>query len=142
MDGAHALSITDSGTTVLGGVIGGTTPLMSLTTDGLGHTHLKGASIHTSTDAVFNDIVTVFTDVQVQAAGQLHFAQTVDGDTANTRSLTLNGGNTATVTVESRPKVEEMLQDYVVSQRQARTLRQAPLGRDPPASVGPRPAPR
>jgi autotransporter-associated beta strand protein len=100
VDGAVSLSITDSGTTVLGGIIGGTTPLMSLSTDALGYTHLKGASIHTTTDAVFNDIVTLFTDVQIQAAGQLHFAQTIDGNTANTRSLTLNGGNTAAIRVE------------------------------------------
>jgi hypothetical protein len=104
VDGAQALTIYDSGTTVLGGNIGDTTPLMSLTTDSFttaaGETHLKGASIHTTTDAVFNDIVKIFTDVRVTAAGQLNFTKTIDGDTPGTRSLTLDGGNIAAINVD------------------------------------------
>ena len=104
VDGTQALTIKDSGTTVLGDIIGGTTPLMSLTTDSLttpaGENHLKGSGIYTTTDAVFHDIVKIFTDVTVQAAGQMTFAQTVNGDTAGTRSLTLDGGNTAVIRVD------------------------------------------
>jgi autotransporter-associated beta strand protein len=100
VNGAHSLTLNDSGTTVLGDVVGGSVPLISLTTDALGQTHLKGAAIHTSLNAVFNDIVTVFTDVQVQAAGQLSFTQTIDDNLANTHTLTLNGGSTAAVAVE------------------------------------------
>jgi hypothetical protein len=77
---------------------------MSLTTDSFttaaGETHLKGASIHTTTDAVFNDIVKIFTDVRVTAAGQLNFTKTIDGDTPGTRSLTLDGGNIAAINVD------------------------------------------
>ena len=49
---------------------------------------------------VFNDIVKVFANVSVQSAGQLNFMQTVDADTANTRTLSLNGGNTGTISVQ------------------------------------------
>ncbi len=103
VDGTESLTLKDTGDTVLGGVIGGTTALMSLTTDSAttasGETHLKGASIHVTTHAVFNDIVKIFTDVTVQAAGEMTFAQTVNGDTAGTRRLTLDGGSTAAIVV-------------------------------------------
>jgi hypothetical protein len=103
VDVIHALTINDSGTTVLGGSIGGTTPLLSLTTDSLttaaGETHIKGAGIYTTTNAVFHDIVKIFNDVTVRAAGQMTFAQTLNGDTAGTRSLTLDGGTSSAITV-------------------------------------------
>jgi hypothetical protein len=100
VDGAHQLSIRDSGTTVIEGVVGGVTALTSLNTDAVGETHLKGSSIRTSTDLIFNDSVKLFTDVGLQAAGQLTLAKTVDGDNANTRSLSLNGGNTAAIKLQ------------------------------------------
>jgi len=104
VDGTQALTLSDSGTTVLGGVIGGTSPLLSLTTDSLttaaGETQLKGSSIHTTGSAVFNDIVKVFTDVTVQTGGDLKFMQTVNGDTVNTRSLTLDAGALGNISVQ------------------------------------------
>jgi len=104
VDGTQALTLSDSGTTVLGGVMGGTSPLLSLTTDSLttaaGETQLKGSSIHTTGSTVFNDIVKVFTDVSVQTGGDLKFMQTVNGDTANTRSLTLDAGALGNISVQ------------------------------------------
>jgi hypothetical protein len=101
--GGQGLTIYDSGTTVLGGSIGGFTPLASLITDSLttanGQTHIKGAVIHTTTDVVFNDIVKIFTDVRVTASRDMTFAQTIDGDIASTRSLKLDGADTATINV-------------------------------------------
>jgi fibronectin-binding autotransporter adhesin len=100
VDGAQQLTIRDSGTTVIEGMVGGATALTSLNTDAEGETHLKGLSIRTSTDLIFNDSVKLFTDVGLQAAGQLMLAKTVDGDNANTRSLSLNGGNTAAINLQ------------------------------------------
>ena len=104
VDGAQALTLSDSGITILGGIIGGNTPLLSLTTDSLataaGETQLKAGSIHVTTNAVFNDIVKVFTDVTVQTGGDLKFMQTVNGDTANTRSLTLDASSVGNITVQ------------------------------------------
>ena len=59
LDGASDVTVTASGTTTFNGDVGGTTPLLSLTTDALGTTVVNGALVDTANDQFFGDAVTV-----------------------------------------------------------------------------------
>ncbi|MFM7137729.1 MAG: beta strand repeat-containing protein, partial [Planctomycetota bacterium] len=61
LDGGFNATVNTQGLTTFGGAVGGTTPLVSLTTDAGGTTAINGGSIKTSGSAgqVFNDAVTL-----------------------------------------------------------------------------------
>jgi fibronectin-binding autotransporter adhesin len=61
LNGAHALTVNTTGTTTFGGIVGGITPLTSLTTDAGGTTAINGGAITTSGAQIYNDDVTLGT---------------------------------------------------------------------------------
>ena len=52
LNGAHALTVDDSGTTSFGGVVGGTTPLTSISTDAPGSVAVNTTAVTTVTATV------------------------------------------------------------------------------------------
>jgi hypothetical protein len=57
--GTYGLTINDSGTTVLGGIVGGMTPLSELTTNAGGTTQINGGAITTSGIQSYADAITL-----------------------------------------------------------------------------------
>ena len=79
VNGARALTISNgSGTTTFGGLVGGTTPLSSLTTDVTGATAINGGGISTSGAQSFNDAVTLGAATTLSGV-DVHFASTLNG---------------------------------------------------------------
>ena len=90
IDGAHNLSITNSGGTIsLTGVIGGTTPLSSLTLTASGIT--LGTTVNTAGDQTYTGPVALAgATTLASVSGLIHFTNTIDG----TYDLTItNTGN-------------------------------------------------
>jgi hypothetical protein len=94
VNGAFALTLNSTGTTTLGGAVGGTTPLTSLTTNLGGSTVLSGGSITTNNGPiVFNDAVNLGASATLNAGtGNVTFASTVNG----AQNLTVNSTGTTT----------------------------------------------
>jgi hypothetical protein len=61
LDGGHSLTVNTAGTTTFGGIVGGTTPLLSLDTSGLDPV-LYG-SVSTTGAQIYHDIVTLGSDI-------------------------------------------------------------------------------
>src|SRR5204862_47369 len=59
VNGAVDLALNTAGTTIFDGVVGGTTPLASLTTDAPGTTALNGGAVTTTGAQTYNDLVTL-----------------------------------------------------------------------------------
>ena len=78
VDGAHALTVDGSGTTTFEGVIGGNTPLASLTVTATGGIDLNASAVTTSGAQTYNSAVTLGTDAAVSGIG-ITFGSTVDG---------------------------------------------------------------
>ncbi|MEI6651987.1 MAG: autotransporter-associated beta strand repeat-containing protein, partial [Chlorobiaceae bacterium] len=58
LDGGHSLAVNTAGATTFGGIIGGTAPLTSLTTNATGTTAINGSSVTTAVAQTYNDAVT------------------------------------------------------------------------------------
>ncbi|MGB6261428.1 MAG: filamentous hemagglutinin N-terminal domain-containing protein, partial [Rhodanobacter sp.] len=92
VDGAHALSVVDSGTTTFAGAVGTSNALTSLTTDSGGSTKL-GGTITTSGTQTYNDAVTLGSDTVLTTTNSaVNFTGTVDNATTTARALTVNAG--------------------------------------------------
>ena len=104
VNGASRLIVNTSGVTTFQGVVGGTTPLLSLVTDAAGSTRLQGGSITTSGPGgqIFNDpVVLGATTKLAAAAGPVTLATTVDGTyrlVVNTSGVTSFRGAVGDVT--------------------------------------------
>jgi hypothetical protein len=94
VNGAFSLSITSTGTTTFGGVVGGTTPLMTLTVSGAGGTTaINGGAITTTGNQTYNNAVTLgANDTVTTTAGNILFASTLNG--AFNLSLNVRGTTT------------------------------------------------
>lgn len=98
LDGGFSLAVNASGTTTFSAAVGGTTRLVSLTTNAGGTTAINGGTIKTSgaSGQVFNDAVTLGASTTFDAgAGVITFASTLDGGfatTVNTSGTTTFGG--------------------------------------------------
>ncbi len=95
INGAHALAVNTTGVTTFSGIIGGSTPLSSLTTNAGGSTRI-GASITTDGAQTFNDAVTLTgaSTLTSNSSGNIDFASTLDGGFAlnvNTAGITIFG---------------------------------------------------
>ena len=109
IDGAFHLAVNTTGTTSLGGVVGGATALSSLTTNSGGTTKIN--SDITTTGAIqFNDAIELTSNVTLasKAAGDIGFATTVNGPGAlvvNTSGVTkfsgVVGGTTALASLKT-----------------------------------------
>jgi len=96
VNGAKSLRAATTGITTFGGVVGGTTPLVKLSTN-VGGTTSLGGNVTTTDSQIYNDAVTLATDTTLTGSATLTggvagvaiaFRNTVDG----TKSLTLQGG--------------------------------------------------
>ena len=68
VNGARTLTINSGGVTTLGGPVGNTTPLTSVSTDAAGSTRLAGGSVTTLGDQSYQDAVTLGRDLVVNGA--------------------------------------------------------------------------
>ncbi len=83
----RALTVNTAGTTTFASTVGATQSLGSLTTDTGGSTVLTG-NVTTSGTQAYGDDVVLAADVNLTGNG-ISFAANLDGDTADTRSLTI-----------------------------------------------------
>jgi filamentous hemagglutinin family protein len=90
LDGANTLIVNDSGTTTFAGVVGGGTPLTSITTDAAGSVAMNATSVTTSGAQTYNENMLLGADASLSGT-QLTFGGTIDG----AYGLTANAGNAA-----------------------------------------------
>jgi hypothetical protein len=81
VDGGFVLIADSTGTTTFAGALGGSTALVSLTTDAGGTTRLNGGSVRTSGAQTYGDPVTLGTTTVLTSTlgGNINFAQTLNG---------------------------------------------------------------
>ena len=100
VNGAQTLQVNATGLTTFAGIVGGGTPLTSITTDSAGTTQLN-ANVTTPVldfkDAVKIGGGTTATPIVISAGTSMNFEQTVDGDVAGSRAVTLAGAGTETI---------------------------------------------
>jgi hypothetical protein len=95
VDGAHALTVNDSGTTTFAGVVGGATPLTSIATGPAGNVDVNTAAITTTGSQAYNQPLTLGSDAALNGIG-ITFGGTVDGQhvlfaNAGSGALRFNG---------------------------------------------------
>ena len=78
VDGNHSLTLDSAGTTWLTGIIGGLTPLQSLTTDAPGSTHLAADISAQGNSLTFDDWVYLDQNVVLRDRGDITFMQGID----------------------------------------------------------------
>ncbi|TSA15100.1 MAG: S-layer family protein, partial [Betaproteobacteria bacterium] len=100
VDGANTLTVNDSGTTIFGGVVGGTTALTSVTTNAAGTTAINGGTVTTTGAQTYNDAVTfgANTTLTTTGGGAVSFLGGSESSTGAVRNLTVAAG-TGDVTV-------------------------------------------
>ncbi len=89
INGAHALAVNTTGVTTFSGIIGGSTPLSSLTTNAGGSTQID-ANVSTTSTQSYGDAVSLGTDITLTGAGI-----TLSGVTGNAHQLTLTDSGTS-----------------------------------------------
>src|SRR5207253_2982013 len=97
VNGAFSLTINTAGVTTLGGAVGGSTPLVSLTTNAGGSTALNGGTVTTTAAQSYSDTVTLGanTILSSSGSGNITLAGAVNGAfslTINTAGVTTLGG--------------------------------------------------
>jgi hypothetical protein len=106
LDGAQTLAVDTAGQTTFGGAVGGTTALVSVTTDAPGTTAINGGAVTTTGAQSYFDAVTLGADTRVRSTGggTLRFGQTIDGahilSASTTGAVALDGvvGGTTALT--------------------------------------------
>jgi hypothetical protein len=95
INGARALALNTAGVTTIGGLVGNTTALTSLTTNAAGSTTLGGGAITTTGAQTYNDPVNLgaATTLTSTGAGNITFGTTLNG---GGHSLTVNTTGTVT----------------------------------------------
>ena len=81
LNGGSALTVNSTGSTTFTGPVGGSTALLSLTTDAMGTTAINGGSVVTSGNQTFNDAVTLgqATTFTTTTGGNVTFAVSLGG---------------------------------------------------------------
>ena len=94
VNGNQTLILNSGGITSIDGVIGGTTPINTLTTDAAGTTRIN-ANISSSSNQRYNDTVDIegATRTLTSTGGSIFFDGTVDSLSTTRRSLTVNAGS-------------------------------------------------
>lgn len=90
LNGGYALSVNDSGTTAFAGVVGGATPLVSITTDAPGSVAVNTTAVTTTGAQTYHENMTLGANASFSGLG-LTFGGTVDGAYA----LAANAGSGA-----------------------------------------------
>ncbi|NCU47445.1 MAG: hypothetical protein EBX43_04725, partial [Candidatus Fonsibacter lacus] len=93
VNGGNTLTISQgSGTTTFTGVVGGTTPLTSLTVSGSGPVNINGGSITTTGTQSYTGAVSLGADTTLSTTNSnITFGSTLNGDTTG-RALTISNG--------------------------------------------------
>ncbi|UCF44415.1 MAG: filamentous hemagglutinin N-terminal domain-containing protein, partial [Planctomycetota bacterium] len=94
------LNVETAGVTKFQGVVGGTEPLASLTTDAPGRTEISTGTINLNgSSATFGDPVLLMANLTINEAGtgNIEFASTVDSEEGSNHTLTVNSGAGATI---------------------------------------------
>ena len=91
----RTLTVNGSGITTFSSVIGGSAILKALTTDALGSTTIAGGAVSATTQT-YNDAVTLTVDTVLRGAS-VTLAGTLNGNTANLRTLSINANGTTTI---------------------------------------------
>ena len=96
VNGGSALTVNTAGTTIFSGVVGGATPLTSVTTDAPGSTDLNGGSVTTTGAQSYGNAVTLgaTTTLVSTGSGNITLGSTVNG----LFGLTVNTGGVRTFT--------------------------------------------
>ncbi|HTO51322.1 MAG TPA: autotransporter-associated beta strand repeat-containing protein, partial [Burkholderiales bacterium] len=97
LNGGFALTANSTGATTFGGVVGGVTPLASLTTNAGGTTAINGGAVTTTGAQTYGDAVTVGANTTFVSTGggNVAFMGTLNSAGAN-RAVTVNTGGTTT----------------------------------------------
>ena len=90
LDGAFTLAVNTTGTTTFGGAVGGTTALVSLTTNAGGTTAINGGTVKTSGVQQYNDAATLGANTSFTGSG-VAFGSTVQG---SSKTLSIDAGAT------------------------------------------------
>src|SRR6202790_3881163 len=90
LDGANTLIVNDSGTTTFAGVVGGGTPLTSITTDAAGSVAVNTTAVTTSGAQTYNENMSLGANAGLSGT-LLTFGGSIDG----AYGLTVNAGNAA-----------------------------------------------
>ncbi len=98
VNGNYSLTVNTSGITKFNGNVGGTTALISVTTDAGGTTDLNGSVVNTTGTQTYGDAVILSANETLNStgSGNVTFATTVDGAyslTVNTSGVTTFNGN-------------------------------------------------
>jgi hypothetical protein len=98
LDGGAAVRVNTAGATIFGGVVGGTTPLASLTTDVGGTTAINGGTVISSGPQLYGETVTLGANTTLTSTSSgIGFASTINADVAaNNRTLTVTAPGGAT----------------------------------------------
>jgi hypothetical protein len=105
--GPVGLTVNASGITRFNGVVGGVTPLLSITTDAAGQTRI-GADMHTQGSMAFNDQVFVYADSVLSDTGAtgIAFGSTLQSQSGNhALTLLVDPGSNATQSSTSIAKI-------------------------------------
>jgi hypothetical protein len=90
LDGANTLIVNDSGTTTFAGVVGGGTPLTSITTDAAGSVAMNATAVTTTGAQTYNEDMSLGANANLSGT-MLTFGGTIDG----AHDLTANAGTAA-----------------------------------------------
>ncbi|NCW10308.1 MAG: hypothetical protein EBW40_11325, partial [Gammaproteobacteria bacterium] len=95
INGAKTLSISNTTSTTINGVIGGTTPITSISTNTNGTTYINSGAITTTGSQAYSDAVVLGADTTLTTTNNVvSFSSTVDSDsTSPKRDLTLTLGS-------------------------------------------------
>ena len=133
IDGPGGLVVNAAGITTFGDVVGGTTPLASLQTNGGGTTEINGGSVETIGDQTYDDAVELGVFATLTSSGNVSFNSTVDGPgglvvdaagittfgdvvggTTSLASLQTNGGGTTEINGGSVETIGDQTYDDAV----------------------------
>jgi len=98
IDGAHGLTLNNSGATTLKGAVGGTTALASLETDAGGTTAINGGKVRTTGSQTYRDAVSLGSNTLIQTIGDgiVNFFEAITGNGYALEIDTLGQGTLAT----------------------------------------------
>jgi hypothetical protein len=94
--GGFSLTLNSIGTTTLGGVVGGGTPLASITTNAGGTTHINTTGVTTTGTQTYNDAVTLGADTTLTGT-TISFGSTVGNTASHILAITGNAVFSGTV---------------------------------------------
>ena len=92
VDGAYALTVNDAGTTSFGGIVGGATPLTSLTVTAANGIAMNNTAVTTTAAQIYNGVMTLGGNLTATGVG-ITFGGTVDG--AHTLTVDATTGTTS-----------------------------------------------